>query len=166
MAPPHIRVCGWRHITRQATFLASVIKLGETRSSLRPARCDDTTVNHPNHFLLWFRAYALNSHTEQTGQTEPGATARGARGLPLGPTQQARVPGIGQLGALGPMGCPFWVTPKTLEDLWLAGGEAEPLTAQIAHRLQPLLPGTLRVWAPVTGGNGPRRPSVNLGFRV
>ena len=37
MAPPHTRVCGWRHTTRQATFLACVIELGETGSSLNPA---------------------------------------------------------------------------------------------------------------------------------
>ena len=36
MAPPHTRVCGWRHITRQATFLACVIELGQTGSSLNP----------------------------------------------------------------------------------------------------------------------------------
>ena len=68
MAPPHTGVCGWRHTTRKATFLACVIELGETESSLKPARCDDTTGNHPNHFLLGFRPYALNAHTEQTGQ--------------------------------------------------------------------------------------------------
>ena len=33
MAPPHTRVCGWRHIRCQATFLACVIELGETGSS-------------------------------------------------------------------------------------------------------------------------------------
>ena len=52
MAPPHTRVCGWRQRTRQATFLACVIELGGTGSSLKPPRCDDTTGNHPNHFLL------------------------------------------------------------------------------------------------------------------
>ena len=61
---------GWRHLTpgvcgrrmRQATFLACVRELGETGSSLKPAGCDDTTGNHPNHFP------ALNSRTEQTGR--------------------------------------------------------------------------------------------------
>ena len=52
---------------RKATSLACVVELGETGSSLKPARCDDTTGNHPNYFLLRFRAYALNPHTEQTG---------------------------------------------------------------------------------------------------
>ena len=40
-----------------------VLELGAAGSSIFPARCDDTTGNHPNHFLLGFRAHALNSHT-------------------------------------------------------------------------------------------------------
>ena len=73
---------GWRHLTGHLTprfvgggilrakrpSLACVIELGE----IKPARCDDTTGNHPNHFLLGFRAYALNSHTEQGGQGAAG----------------------------------------------------------------------------------------------
>ena len=59
-------------MTGEATFLACVIELGETGSSLKPPRCDDTTSNHPNHFLLGFQAYALNSHTEQTSQRLAG----------------------------------------------------------------------------------------------
>ena len=61
---------------RKATSLACVVELGETGSSLKPDRCDDTTGNHPNHFLLGFRAYALNSHTEQTGQDLGGGAGR------------------------------------------------------------------------------------------
>ena len=54
---------------RKATSLACVVEfveLGETGSSLKPALCDDTTGNHPNHCLLGSRAYALNSHTKQS----------------------------------------------------------------------------------------------------
>ena len=36
MAPPHTRVCGWRHITCKATFVACVMELGETGSSFKP----------------------------------------------------------------------------------------------------------------------------------
>ena len=75
MAPPHTRACGWRHMTSQATFLACVIELGETGSSPFPPA---VTGNHPNHFLLGFRAYALNFHTEQqTRQRGP----RGSSGF-------------------------------------------------------------------------------------
>ena len=82
MAPPHTRVCGWRHITRQATLLACVTELGETGSSLKPGRCDDTTSNHPNHLLLGFRAYALNSHTKQIrkGRTRRAGQGRAGQG--------------------------------------------------------------------------------------
>ena len=62
MAPPHTRVCGWQRTSRQA-FLYFVAELGAAGSSFFPARCDDTTGNHPNHFLLGFRAHALSSHT-------------------------------------------------------------------------------------------------------
>ena len=84
MAPPHTRVCGRRHITRKATFLACAVELGETGSSLKPTRCDDTTGNHPNHFLLRFGVYTLNSRTGQAGTRGgglkgPAAGARGAR---------------------------------------------------------------------------------------
>ena len=72
MVPPHTRVCGWRDIT---TFLACVIRLGETGSSLIPTRCDDTTGNHPNHLLLRFRAYALNSQLLQTREERGEAGA-------------------------------------------------------------------------------------------
>ena len=48
-------------------MLACVRELGETGSSLKPARCDDTTGNHQNHFLSGVRVCALSSRTEQTG---------------------------------------------------------------------------------------------------
>ena len=51
---------------RKATSLACVVELGETGSSLKPDRCDDTTGNHPNHFLF----------TEQTGQDLGGGAGR------------------------------------------------------------------------------------------
>ena len=86
MAPPHTRVCGWRHITRKATFVACVIELGETGSSLKPARCDDTTGNHP----IW--AYTLKSRTEQTGQAGTGAEGAGAKA-----PEHGRVPSKGRI---------------------------------------------------------------------
>ena len=102
IAPPHTRVWRWRHITRKATSLACVIELGETGSSLKPARFDDATGIHPNHFLLGFRAAALNS---QPGQGS-GAGSREKKGwldLPLtpAPPSKTRVPGIGRLGGPG-----------------------------------------------------------------
>ena len=48
IAPPHTKVCGWRHITHKATSPACVIELGETGSYHKPARCDDTPgTGHP-----------------------------------------------------------------------------------------------------------------------
>ena len=52
-----------------------------TGSSFELARCDDTTGNHPNHFLLGFRAYGQGRGRRQGskgGQEGPGA--RRARG--------------------------------------------------------------------------------------
>ena len=48
-------------------------KLVKAEVLFKPAHCEDTTGNHPNHFLLGFRACAFISHTEQTGQG-PGRT--------------------------------------------------------------------------------------------
>ena len=62
----------WRHLTpgfvgggiyRVKRFLVCfVLELGAAGSSFFPARCDDITGNHPNHFVLGFRAHALDSH--------------------------------------------------------------------------------------------------------
>ena len=152
MAPPHTRVCGWRHITRQATFLARVLELGETRSFPKPARCDDTTVNHPNHFLLGFGAYALNGNCCRT--TKKGDTAGRAGQWP---GQQDRQGRAGQ--ARGPGPWPPWPpTPKTCI-LWVMAARRSPYPfvwpsagAKSAGHLQS------------SGTNGPRGPGGNLGL--
>ena len=79
---------GWRHLTpaRKATFLACVIELGETGSSLKPARCDGTTGpgNRPNHFLLGLRAYAAGEARGARGPGGGGGTREGQAGPEIG----------------------------------------------------------------------------------
>ena len=171
---PHTRVCGWRHTKRKAISL-HVPQLGETGSSLKPARCDDTTSNHANHFLLGFRAHALNSHIEQTAIKQSARNGQAPRDRPTGIGQ---LRGLGTLLAGPILGDGELLKPRT--DLWLAGGEAEPLTAQVGlysttlHRLHPLFgqcgrkgcPASSVSGHPVMGGNGPRGPGGNFGFRL
>ena len=91
MAPPHTRVCGWRHITCKATFLACVIELGETGSSHKSAHCDDTTGNHPNHFLLGLRAPSIPHRADRAGKDTGEQAGQEGKG--------ARVPGGGGISA-------------------------------------------------------------------
>ena len=78
---------GWRHLTpaRKATFLACVIELGETGSSLKPARCDGTTGpgNRPNHFLLGLRAYAAGEARGARGPGGGGGPGKARQGQKL-----------------------------------------------------------------------------------
>ena len=129
-------------------FLACVIELGETGNSLKPARCDDTTGDHANHFLLgpWGERPQFPHRADGRGDEEAGKQGDRAR------RQVAR---FGR----------FWLGLPL---------NPEPLTAQIGlysiilHRLHPLF-GPVRGASsvsghPVMGGNGARRPGGNLGF--
>ena len=140
---PHTRVCGWRHITRKAISL-HVPQLGETGSSLKPARCDDTTSNHANHVLLGFRAHALNSHIEQTAIKQSARNGQAPRDRPTG---------IGQLRGLGTQVGLYSTTLHRLHPLFgQCGCKGCPASSVSAH--------------PVMGGNGPRGPGGNFGFRL
>ena len=61
---------------RKATSLACVVELGETGSSLKPARCDDTTGNHANHFLRGFRASRLSAASTSQESKKGGGAGR------------------------------------------------------------------------------------------
>ena len=140
-------------------------KIGETGSSLKPTHCDVTTGNHPNHFLSGFRAHALNSHTDQTGQGlggQPGVKGSGAGydgsggAVGIGTSSvifgsKTRVPGS---CPLGPHGVPI-----------LKGGKTPScqigLYSTTLYRVPPIVwpnagAGHLHVWAPNYGWGRPQ----------
>ena len=113
----------WHHLTPgfvgggayrvRRSFLYFVAELGAAGSSFFPAHCDETTGNHPNHFLLGFRAHALNSHT-LTDMEKHNDLPASRTGLKAGMGWQNRAgreaggrTGAGQGSAAGE----FWPSP-------------------------------------------------------